>query len=74
MAEIGNGTGFVDKRIVQGANTDVRSTPANYASHASISARLTAINGTLYSSAKLVQLTYNDKLYALRVNDDPTSI
>ena len=34
-----------------------------------IRARLTAIDGTLYSAANLDKLTYNDMIYALRVND-----
>jgi hypothetical protein len=31
--------------------------------------RLTAISGTTYSSAELDKMTYNDLVYALRVND-----
>lgn len=74
MAQIGSPSGFVDKRITQGQITDVRATPANYASHASVAARLTAINGTYFSAAKLPIYTYNDKLYAMRMNDDAGSL
>jgi hypothetical protein len=37
-------------------------------------ARLTAINAVPYSAAQLNKMTYNDMLYALRVNDFPTGI
>lgn len=37
-------------------------------------ARLTAINGTIYTAARLNQMTFNDMLYAIRVNDYPRSI
>ena len=76
MAQIGIdvGHGFMDKRIVQGQTSDVLGTAANYASHAALNARLTAINGTLYSAANLTKYTYNDKVYALRLNDDAAGI
>lgn len=41
---------------------------------ASMRARLAAINGTYYTAAVLNQMTYNDLLYAIRLNDYPTSI
>lgn len=37
-------------------------------------ARLTAINGTLYTSAYLDRLSFNDMMYALRVHDSLTTI
>lgn len=37
-------------------------------------ARLTAISGTTYSAAELDKMTYNDLVYALRVNDASGSI
>ena len=70
MAQIGTAPGFIDKRITQGQLTDVLATPGSYASHAALNARLTAIDGTLYSAAKLTLLTHNDKVYAVRLNDD----
>lgn len=36
--------------------------------------RLQAISATTYSDAQLDKMTYNDLIYALRVNDFPTSI
>lgn len=48
----------------------IYTTPANYASLTAIDARLTAINATIYSQAQLDKMTSNDKIYALRLNDD----
>lgn len=36
--------------------------------------RLQTISATTYSDAELNKMTYNDLVYALRVNDAPTSI
>jgi hypothetical protein len=55
----------------QAANT---ATPANYASIAAKRARLNAISATSYTAARLNSMTENDLDYALRLNDDPTSI
>jgi hypothetical protein len=41
---------------------------------ASMRARLTAIDGTLFSSTKLNSMTYNDMMYAIRVYDAPWTI
>lgn len=41
---------------------------------ASMRARLTAINGSIYTAARLNQMTYNDMVYAIRQNDFATSI
>lgn len=49
-------------------------TPANYASNASLDTRLAAISGTTFTQARLDQMNQNDKVYALRTLDDPTSI
>lgn len=48
--------------------------PANYASIAALDTRLTAISATIYSQAQLDKMTDNDKVYALRLNDDPGTI
>lgn len=37
-------------------------------------ARLTEINGAYYTTARLLQMTENDKVMALRVLDDPAGI
>lgn len=47
---------------------------AAYEDNDSLDARLTAIDGTLYSQTNLDKMTQNDKVYALRVNDDPGSL
>lgn len=47
---------------------------SNYVTHASIDARLTAYDAFTYSAANLQLLSYNDKVYALRAIDDPTTI
>lgn len=47
---------------------------ANLASLAAMHARLTAIDGTLYSAANLAKMTYNDKMYAIRLHDESWTI
>jgi len=63
--------GVVDKRYVgktqSGANLG---TAANYQSHASLDARLTAISAGYFTTARLNMMTKNDKVYALRLADD----
>lgn len=44
-------------------------TDSDMATLTAMRARLTAISGTLYSAANLNKLTWNDMVYALRVND-----
>lgn len=41
---------------------------------AAMKARLAAINSGLYTAAYLNQMTYNDMVYAIRLNDSPTTI
>jgi hypothetical protein len=41
---------------------------------ATMRARLTAISGTTYSAAQLDKMTFNDMVYAIRLNDFATSI
>lgn len=40
----------------------------------SMRARLTAIDATLYSSANLDKMSYNDMLYAIRMNDRSSGV
>ncbi len=54
-------------------NSDV-ATPANYASINAMRTRLAAISGTTYTAAVLDQMSVNDMVYALRMNDDPGTI
>ncbi len=69
---------FVDKRRATAGSAAVSSdgvtTPANFDSIADMDTRLTAISATTYSQANLDSMTQNDKLYALRVNDENGSI
>lgn len=73
-----NNLGFVDRtRATAGSvadNTSAVATPANYASEAALDARLAAINATSYSAARLATMTFNDKVYAVRLNDDSGTI
>lgn len=52
----------------------ILSTPTNYYDVAGLRARLSAINGAYYTTARLNQMTKNDMIYAVRANDDPTTI
>lgn len=67
--------GFIDKRRSAGQTetTDI-GTPANYLTHEALDARLTAISATSYSAKRLRQMTQNDKIYAIRLNDDAAGI
>jgi hypothetical protein len=55
-------------------NDDFLATPANYSGIASIDARLTAINGAVYTQARLNTMTVNDKCYAMAQTDDPSFV
>lgn len=67
--------GFVDKRRSgsQTATTPL-GTAANYADQTSLDTRLFAISATSYSASRLNSMTVNDKIYALRLNDDLAGI
>lgn len=58
----------------QGTNAALVATPANYASIAALKARLTAISSTTWTTARMNQMTVNDLIYAVRLNDDPGTI
>lgn len=66
--------GFVNKqRSVINTNAPV-ATIANYGSVGALRTRLAAINGTYYTAARLNTMSVNDMQYAVRLNDDPTTI
>ena len=68
-------TGFIDTRTGRGSITAALvGTPANYWSIGAMRTRLTAISGTTFTAARLDAMTENDMVFALRNNDDPTSI
>jgi hypothetical protein len=67
--------GFVDKeRAASQTETNPLGTIGNYKDIASLDARLTTIDATAYSAARLRQMTVNDKIFALRSADDSTGI
>ncbi len=49
-------------------------TPLNYTSVTALRTRLAAISGTTYTSAVLDQMTVNDMVFAVRMNDDKTTV
>jgi len=61
----------VDKRRGRGQAASALATPGNYVSLATLEARLLAIGLT---QAKINQMTLNDMIYAVRVNDDAAGI
>ena len=71
--QLGNAQGFTDKsRAVAGPDsTGSVATPANYDSQASLDTRLLALG---YTQKKLDGMTHNDKVYAVRLNDDAATI
>jgi len=66
--------GYVDKRETPASQTDNLTTPANFADVSSLRARLTAINSTTYTTARLDKMTKNDMVYAVRVSDESAGI
>lgn len=67
--------GFVDRRLSPGqTNTTPLGTPANYASESALDTRLAAAAPGTYTAAVLRAMTTNDKVYALRLLDDPTGV
>jgi hypothetical protein len=46
----------------------------HYTSLTSLDARLTAINATIYTTEVLNKMTANDKVFAVRMNDDLNTI
>jgi hypothetical protein len=66
---LGNTADVTDKRAGRG-NTTATSIIAeigNYDTIADIKARLTALNATSYTAARMQTMTYNDLVYALRI-------
>lgn len=65
-----------DKRRGRGAATTDMSgtTHTNLKDITAMKARLTAINPTSYSAARLATMTVNDMIYAIRQNDEAASI
>ena len=67
--------GFVNKqRSTAGSVADSNgnlATPANYMSLAALDTRLNALG---YSQADLDKMSANDKIYALRLNDDSGTV
>lgn len=58
----------------QGLATSVWATPAEYDNVAALRTRLTAINGSYFTAARLNQMTKNDMVMAVRQSDDPLTI
>lgn len=59
--------GFVDKRRGRTHEGVVLSEAANYGTITLLKSRLTALNATSYSAARLANMSVNDMVYALRV-------
>ena len=62
--------GFTDKRVGRGATGAVVGTPGSYTGLSALEARLTAVNASYYTAARLAQMTENDMVYAVRLADD----
>lgn len=82
IVERENPLGYVDKRRTFGDLGHANGNPtaagsgdaSNYASVAGLRARLTAINSTYWTAARLDQSTKNDLVYAVRLADDAAGI
>lgn len=70
MADAQNGaidSGFVDKRRGRDQGSPALAEANNLTSVATLKARLTALNATSYTAARLANMTVNDMVYALRL-------
>lgn len=47
---------------------------SDYGDVTAMRSRLATINGTVYTTAVLDAMTYNDMVYAIRLNDSPDTI
>lgn len=73
-ASVGNILRVVDKRNGSAIITDpAAAILANIDDVSSMRTRLTAINAGVYTTDFLNHMTENDMIYAIRLNDDPTS-
>jgi hypothetical protein len=65
--DVGNVWSIVDKRRGRGSTTaEAMTEKANMLDIASMRTRLTAINGTYYTTARLNTLSENDMIFALK--------
>ena len=65
--------GVIDKRGVHGSQSNPYSTTSvggNLRDIAALRARLTAISSSTYPAAVLNQMTRNDMIFAIRMNDE----
>lgn len=72
--DVGNRQRVVDKRQGRGATVNPVTSDANMKDITAMRARLTAINATTFTAARLNTMTENDMLYAIRMNDDAAGI
>lgn len=77
--QVGNAAGLparAGKNINGGndAGAGFATLAANIATVDAARTRLKAISGTTYTDARLDQMTFNDMVYAIRVNDAPGSL
>jgi hypothetical protein len=69
--------GVIDKRDVQGSNANPYSATTvggNVRDIAAARARLTAISAATYPAATLDKMTFNDMIYAIRINDEAAGL
>ena len=59
--------GFTDKRRGRDQSSPALSEANNYGSVTTLKSRLTALNPTSYTAARLATMTVNDMVYALRL-------
>ncbi len=76
VAATNTGNAATNKTNLTGDNASARAEhwDTDYASITALRARLAAIDAGFYTEARLNAMTYNDMVYAVRVNDAPTSI
>ncbi len=73
-ADLDQTYGFTDIRLARGIAEPGLSSETNYTTETNMDTRLAAISAGYYTAARLAQMTRNDKVYAIRLNDDSAGL
>jgi hypothetical protein len=62
------------KAVASPGSSSGLATPLNYSSISALDTALAAVSGSYYTTARLDQMGVNDKVYALRMHQDATTV
>jgi hypothetical protein len=66
--------GFTDKRLARGTAEPGLSSETTYSTETNLDTALATADAGYFTATRLAQMTRNDKVYALRLANDPTGI